>query len=169
MSTNPLKTQKVTIYFRGEMFSNYHKIEATAHAVRLVKYAQYSSAVEFTFIPKGARKARGTVQTYQPSLLILEGWNHPDPATMFSDPESRGDVTVQRSRHASCAPEWDSEFNTLIESHITATGAKVVADFRGHDPYSQIPAVSPCEHECDGCAACSNHDGPCREIHGPAV
>ncbi len=137
--------RKVTIYFRGEMMGNYHKIEARNYFAGTTSYAQYPAAVQFAWVPKGSRSARGSVQTFQPSLLILDGHGHPDPASMFGEKEDRGGVTIQRGRHSSCSPEWTSEFDAMIDAHVAATGAKVLADFRKHNPM-----IATTECECAG-------------------
>lgn len=145
MKMTEMITRKVTLYFRGEMMGNYHKVEARAYFAGTTKHAQYPAAVQFAWVPKGSRAARGQVQTFQPSLVILDGHGHPDPAPMMGEKEDQGGVTVQRGRHSSCSPEWTSEFNEMIDAHIVATGACVLADFRKHNP--NVPTT---ECDCDG-------------------
>ncbi len=136
--TDRLEARKVTLYFRGGM--GYAKIEARAFASGLIPYAQYSSAVEFAFLGKGQRLARGAVQTFQPSLLVLEGWGHPEPGAVYGAEEvTASGAIVRRGRFSACSPGWTTEFDAMIAAHI-ATGAKVVADYRGHDPHA--PAVA---------------------------
>ena len=137
--------RKVTIYYHGEMFGLIHKVEARAYFVRTGEYAQYSSAVFCHFVPKGGRNPRGFVQTFRPSLLILDGWGHPDPAGMFGEPEQQGPVVVQRSRHSAFSPEWQSEFDAMINAHILALRTDVLlpvlADYRGHNPHAPAEPV----------------------------
>jgi hypothetical protein len=137
-----MKQQRVTLYFRGEVFGNIQKMEASAFAVATGPYAQYSDAVSVVFMKKRERTPRGFTQSYRPSLLILGGWNHPDPAPMFGRPEpsSSPDITVQRSAYSCCDEGWQRDFNALIGAHIKATGARVLHDFREHNPYGRAAA-----------------------------
>lgn len=140
---------RVTIYFRGEMMGNIHKLDVRAYSVALRPWAQYASAVETRFIKKGSRRTIGFIQSYQPSLVILEGWGHPDPAGIWNAPvvghvgegDSRAEVTTTTGRHLSCSAEWSNEFDALLAAHVEATGAKILHDFRGHDPYGRIEEV----------------------------
>lgn len=133
--------RNVTLYFHGETFGAIHKVEARAYHLQTGAYAQYANAVECFFVPRNARNPRGMVQTYKPSLLILDGWDHPDTLSMF-EPERAGNtpgVTVRRSRFSAFAPEWRKIFDTMIALHISGEngvpGAKVIADYRGHNSH----------------------------------
>lgn len=138
-----LINRKVTIYFHGEMFGCIHKIEARSYFVQTGAYAQYSSAVACYFVPKGGRNPRGITQTFRPSLLILDGWGHPEPAAMFGAEETSGEgVTVSRSRHSAFASEWQTEFDATITAHVAARGAVILADFRGHNPHAPATAAT---------------------------
>ncbi len=138
METNNMIERKVTIYFRSEMFGNYLKIEARSYFTEIKPYAQYPSAVKFSWVPKGARSARAFIQTYRPSLLILDGHGHPDPAPMFGEEKDEGGVSARRSQHLSFSEEWDTEFNEMIRAHVVATKAKVLADFRDHNSHRTV-------------------------------
>lgn len=134
--------RKVTLYFHGEMFDCIHKIEARAYHTQIGRYAQYTSALTVHFLPRGGRNPRGLTQTYRPSLLILDGWGHPEPAEMFGAEEvSPSGATVSRARHSAFSPEWQSEFDSMIAAHVAATGATILADYRGHDSHAPAQAV----------------------------
>jgi len=136
-----LISRKVTLYFSGDMGLAVHKVEARAFFFQIGQYAQYPSAVEVAWIAKGQRLPRQTVQTYKPSMLILEGWGHPDPASMWGEESASGGVVTRAARFSACSSEWQSEFDTMIAAHIEASGAKVVVDFRGHNAFAPTPAV----------------------------
>lgn len=138
--TPALKEQKVTLYFRGETMGNIHKIEARAFSTRLRPWAQFSSSVEVRFLKKGARRVLGFIQSYQPSLVILDGWGHPDPAPIFGPAVQRNGVEISRGRHSACSPEWSTEFDAMLAAHVAEKGAKILHDFRGHNSYGVIPA-----------------------------
>lgn len=125
---------KVTMYFQGML--GVSKVEATTCAVEVKPYAQYTRSVHVEFVPRGKRKARSFVQSYKPSLLVLEGWNHPDPDSMFLPAEDHGDVMVAHGRYSACDPRWQGDFDTKIAAYLERSSAKVVHDFRGHDPSS---------------------------------
>lgn len=144
MTQTKLNERRVTIYLRGEFFGNIHRIEASAYAVEVGRYAQYPAAVHCAFRPKGCRRVRGTAQGYEPSLLILDGWGHPEPASMMTEPESTSSGTVvQVSRYMSCSPEWQSDFDAMIGAYLVEhPEVTVVADYRGHDTHT-VPKSAP--------------------------
>ena len=124
---------KVTIYFKSEFLGNVVKVEAKQIEIKVRSYAQYSQAVEFRYRKPRQRRDRGAVQTYQPSLLVLDGWNHPEPGESFRTIAKSADAELQQARYSSCDPRWESDFDALIAEHIEQTGARVLADFRGHN------------------------------------
>lgn len=132
---------KATIYFRGELMGNVHKMEVRSFGVKTGAYAQYTSAITCKFVKKGGRSVLGFVQTFQPSLLILEGWGHPDPAGIWGDEKTANGVTTRAGRHSACSPEWAKEFDSMIAEHIKG-GAKVLHDFRGHNPHGAVSTLS---------------------------
>lgn len=129
MNENTIKTGKVTIYHRGML--GYRKVEAKQAEINVIRYAQYPRAVEITFRKPRQRNDRGFVETYRPSVVVLEGWGHFSPADAFTAPEDRGAVIVSQARHSSCSPAWDDEFSAALAAYLERSGAKVVADFRG--------------------------------------
>lgn len=137
MEKPTLTETKATIYYRGELMGNIHRLEVRSFGVSVGPYAQYSAAVEARFVKKGGRSVLGFVQSFQPSLVILEGWGHPEPAGIWDKTEERDGVKVTCGRHSSCSPEWANEFDALLAAHVSATGAKILHDFRGHDPYGR--------------------------------
>lgn len=145
---------KVTMYFRSEFGMGVKRVEATLHEVSVRQYAQYERGVYARFTPKRMRKERHLVQAYGPSLVILEGWGHPEPDGMFlpavpssTNPE---DVMVSRGRYSACDPRWQSDFDAKLAAHVESTKAKVLFDFRGHEPGCR-GMVGACP--CKGCSA----------------
>ncbi len=125
---------KVTMYFQGGF--GMVKVEATRLEVEVKPHAQYARGVYCSFVPKGKRKERSMVQAYRPSLVVLEGWGHPDPDSPFLPPEETGTegVMVSKGRYSACDPRWGSDFAAKLAAYLESTGAKVLHDFRGHDP-----------------------------------
>jgi hypothetical protein len=125
---------KVTMYLMGGL--GMVKVEAKECEVRVAPCAQYSRALHVTFKAPRQRNARGTVLTYKPTLLVLEGWGHPDPDSAFGEEQAADSgCVVSRSRYSSCDPRWASDFDAKIGAYIERTGAKVAADYRGHDAH----------------------------------
>lgn len=131
-----LETRKVTIYRKSEFGMGYHKIECRKFAFEHTKYAQYDNAVAVAFVQKGKRKARGFYETSYPSCVVLEGHGHPDPDDPMTAPvETDTGCVVRQSRFSSFDPAWDEEFNAKIERYLAESGATVVLDTRGNNPY----------------------------------
>lgn len=125
-----------TIYFQGGY--GMVKMEVSKLSVELKPYAQYDKAVHVEFVPRGKRKARGFVQSYRPSLLVLEGWGHPDPDSAFLPPTDQGDgVATLVGRYSSCDPRWQGDFDAKMKAYLETTSSKVLHDFRVHDASSR--------------------------------
>lgn len=127
---------KVTMYFRSEFGMGVSRVEANLHEVSVRPFAQYERGVYVHFTPKHKRHERSLVQAYAPSLVVLEGWGHPEPDGMFLPPESsdNAEVVVSRGRYSACDPRWQSDFDLKLAAHVESTRAKVLYDFRGHEP-----------------------------------
>lgn len=128
--------ENVTIYSCGFM-GNYIKTECRTLSVAIGRYAQYPSAVHAVFVPKGKRSPRGFVQTSFPSLVIVKGHGHPDPAGIYDGGTSykTGEVTMSRSKYSSCDDGWKNDFRAMLSAHVAATGAEVIADYHEHNPH----------------------------------
>lgn len=136
---------RVTIYFRGGLGA-ISRVECRTAEVRVRGWAQYPAAVECRFVPKGARKERGFVQSYRPSLLVLDGWGHPEPDGMFDESQAEvrqtraGTVTSVMARYSACSDGWQRDFDAMVADYLERSGARVLADFRGHDPMREAVA-----------------------------
>jgi hypothetical protein len=132
---------KFTLYWRGQDIGNsgaVHRLEVSSIGHTVGPYAQWTNAVHVCFVPKGARKMREIVETGG-SVLILEGWGHPDAPDAYGPemPGAAAGVSTRRSRHLSCSAEWQREFDGVIAAHTVTTGATVVADYRSHEMIEQ--------------------------------
>lgn len=115
---------KVTMYFGSDFGMGIVKIEATRCDVEIKPYAQYAAGVFVEFVPKGKRKPRAFVQGYKPSLVVLEGWGHPDPESPWEPAVERGNgVSVQQSRYSACDPRWQGDFDAKLGAYLEATAA----------------------------------------------
>lgn len=98
------------------------------------RFAQYERAVRVTFTAKGKRTERAFADGRQPTLVVLAGLGHPERLSSAMTP---GEITdtgfcVSKTRHASFAPEWRTEFDEDLAAYLAARPEVVVlADFRG--------------------------------------
>jgi hypothetical protein len=142
MSTTQLG--KVTIYYVGEFGMGVRKIEAKEVTICVGPFAQYASAIEVTFKAPRQRRSRYFRQTSHPSILVLDGWGHPDPEAIFKAPEPghTPGVTVATAKFTAFDPAWRRNFDRVIGSYIELTGAVVVADYRKHNPYAPLQGAA---------------------------
>ena len=120
---------KVTIYSKSEFMGNIIATETRLESFTFRKYAQHLNALEVVHTPKRKRTTYRKIYTPcggSPDILILEGWNNPEPVGMFSGNESS---------YMSFDDRWQSDFNSMINKHIESNKIKVVLDTRGHEAY----------------------------------
>ena len=135
--------QKVTIYSDG--IFGMRKVEAklVAHGTR--KYAQYDNAPYVHFLPKRARKVRGIQGSYQPYILVLDGWGHPDlnnckPAQQCGV----SGLIAQAGKYSMCDPRWNTDADGKLDAYVAETNTAIVADYRhtkGFNPHRPAAAV----------------------------
>ena len=131
---------KATLYRRGEFLGAIHKIEVRAISVTREKYAQYESAVRVEYIEPRQRHARTFVDSHKPSVLVLDGWGHPDPDSAFgAEEQTAPGVTLSRSRYLSCDPRWQSDFDAKINAYLAEKSVRVIADMRGVNTHEPVP------------------------------
>ncbi len=108
---------KCTIYWTGDFMGNVQKLEARSASVEVKPYAQHRDAVHVRYIKKGGRKERGFVKGYQPRVYIVEGWNQPEPASMFNQVEEMDSgVTVHSSSYTCFDERYVSDFRDLMKA-----------------------------------------------------
>lgn len=131
-----LTTKKVTIYRASEFGLGFVKIECRKFGFEHRSYAQFDNAVSVHFVGKGKRNTRGFVETTHPSCVVLEGHGHPDaPSPWTAWKQSDTGCVVREGRHSGFSPEWGNEINALIDTYVAESGAKVLLDTRGNNPY----------------------------------
>jgi hypothetical protein len=122
----PITFGKATIYRAGG-FMGIVKTEVREGSILLQPYAQYKEAAVLRYKQPRARNLRGSTITPTGTsgifLLVLEGWGHPDPDSMFGEAQtSESGLEFREGRYSMCDPRWESDFDTLIEPHLaTAT------------------------------------------------
>lgn len=122
--------QKVTICFVNPngFGMGVSVIEARIHEIGLGNYAQYRNVPHAIFTPKGKRLKRKVQCSYQPYLVVIEGWDHDLKQSVWGDPEDGATegVQIQRTRHTGHSAAWTEEMNAAI----AAKNLKILADFR---------------------------------------
>lgn len=136
----------VTIYYKGDFGMGVNKIEGKLIETGQTEYAQYNNAPYITMIPKGKRKARRYMQTYDPYLIILKGHGHPTPSDgmVVIDRKTPG-VVVTQSKYSSFDSRWGTEFDTEIDKYIEESKVNVIGDYReskGYSSYSGHAKIS---------------------------
>jgi len=124
---------KVTIYSKSEFMGNIVARETHLKSFTFRKYAQYPNALEVVHKPKRSRttyKKMYTPCAGSPDVLIVEGWNNPEPNGMFGKEE-----TTSKSIYSSFDPRWQTDFDKAINKHIENNNVKVMLDTRGHEAY----------------------------------
>jgi hypothetical protein len=137
MTTTEKTFGKCTMYTRTAF--GYTRKEVTVLTINIKPYAQYPSAVHVMYKEPRQRSLRGFVQTYQPNLVVLDGWGHPDPSSAFTEEEVDSDgVTRSLSRHRSFSEEYCKEFSSFLNAYKEKTKVNVLADFRFHNSYEKV-------------------------------
>jgi len=143
---------KSTMYFQSEFGLGVKKLEVTGLEINVRSHAQYTAAVEAIFVPRRARKQRVLVQTHKPSLLVLEGWGHPEPDGIFL-PAEEG-ATLLTGRYSACDERWQSDFDQRINAYVASSQAVVEHDFRNHNTHGPANYISPAkQREIDALVA----------------
>lgn len=96
---------QVTIYQQGPMGS-IGKVEGYLTSVST---AQYGGGVNY--IPKGGRRERMIMTYYSSFIMVVEGWNKPDPGEAWIPMESDNpNLSVSRGKYRGTDPRWVSDF-----------------------------------------------------------
>ena len=121
-----------TIYTTGEFFGSVNKYEGKIIDFGVRPYAQYTEAPFFKYIPKGKRKPRGCIKgDYNPYLVILKGYNHPDPQSMFNDPRYTEGLVIKESRYTSFDERYKTDFDAVLNKYLELNPGLILMDYRG--------------------------------------
>jgi hypothetical protein len=133
VTSDIVEGQKATFYYvpseliRG-WAGNAQRMEVKSFRAGRVSSARNKSAkVYVEFVQRGARNHREGVQTSRPNLVILDGWQHPDPPPGWVSDGTGGYTT----RWSLGAPEWRAEMDAFLSAYLREHPAiRVLADFR---------------------------------------
>jgi len=129
------RAAKATLVTLSDMGFGHSVLYARDLEIRLIPHAQYSQAVEVSYIPRGSRKRRSFVQSYGANVVALDGWvSVGKPDTFESLSSSQPGVTVQRSRDTAFGETWATERDQAVGLAVRQ-GARIIADYRGHNAH----------------------------------
>ena len=125
------KNEKATLYLAD--LWGYDRIEAFDVSWSFEKYVKFQKATRVEYTIRGKRK-RKTAMITTVSLVILDGWGHPEPPPRYSPPERMSaQVTVLTTRRSSCDPEWQNEFDAFLRGYLEGSKTRVLLDLRKYD------------------------------------
>lgn len=124
--------EKITVYTTSEFMGTVQKYEGTLIDHGHMIYAQYDQAPFVSFTPKRKRNGIRIVKGYNPYILILKGWDHPEPEDMFGNSAGRlsNGVTIKESKYSSFDDGYKIDFNNVIDPYIAKNPAVLLADYR---------------------------------------
>jgi len=124
--------RKVTIYTTSDFMGSIVKREGTLIDFGVQKYAQFDRCPFVRYTPKGKRNPAGFCKTFQPYLLIIDGWNHPNPDDFFNDGVTNADgVTIKESRYISFDERYKTDFDLKIRDYLLNQQNKlIILDYR---------------------------------------
>lgn len=124
--------KKVTIYTTSDFMGSIVKCEGTLISCGIQKYAQFDRCPFVKYVPKGKRNPAGFCKTFQPYLLIIDGWNHPNPDDLFNEGVTNADgVTIKESRYMSFDERYKTDFDLKIRDYLLLQQTKlIILDYR---------------------------------------
>lgn len=107
---------------------NAQRLEVKSFRVGRVTSLRNSYAkIYVEFVPRRGRKVQGGVQSSKPTLVILNGWGHPDAPNCWID---KGNGLFS-ARHTLFASEWRIEMDAFLADYLRVSPSVVVlADYR---------------------------------------
>lgn len=131
---------KVTMFMTTDMGLGVIKQEVRLKSIEQgKKYAQYNNAVKVVCKQKRKRSYVGRHFTYNPYVIIVEGWDIDLEQNPFNAPEDLGYATIQKAKYACFDDRYATDFDTLIDN----ANVNVIFDFRhtkGANPYHSYAA-----------------------------
>jgi hypothetical protein len=121
---------KITVYYQGDFGMSINKIEGRLKEFGVSEWAQYKSSPYVKMVPKRKRNVRGLRQSYNPYMLIVAGWDHPDVDDGMRVVESVTDCIVKRSKHLAFDEGWIKDADELLDGYISQDKIEVLADYR---------------------------------------
>lgn len=125
---------KATMYRKSEFMGNIVKHEITLIEVKdHQKWAQYNNAVKVLCRHKKKRLNYEHTFSYDPYVVIVEGWGKPDPKDMFDVVEQTETLTIKKSSYASFDTRFMTDFDQIVDEGKLG---KVIFEARSTKGYS---------------------------------
>ena len=140
--------QKVTVYQKSEFMGNILKVEGrlptedeisrmgrVEKAFGFKKWAQYNSVPFAVVKPKRKQLFRQMQSSgFRPFMLIVDGWDAPNPDSLYGKPEVDENGTgFAKGRHSGFDEGWTKDFGQTISTYLTANPEKILMDDRGRE------------------------------------
>jgi len=124
------KDMKVTVYFKGEFGMAVNKVEGRLKEFGTQKYAQYANAAYVTMVPKRKRIARKFMQTYDPYMVIVAGWDLPNIDDGMKVIKDEPGIQVKQAQYMSFDKRWTKDADDVLDTYLANKGVEVLADYR---------------------------------------
>ena len=140
--------QKVTVYTQSSMMGNIIRTEGrlptdeqmsrmrgVEKAFGFKKWAQYRSCPFAVVKPKRKQLFRQMQSSgFRPFMLIVDGWDAPNPDSLYGKPEVDENGTgFAMGRHSGFDEGWTKDFGQTISTYLTANPEKIMMDDRGRE------------------------------------
>ncbi len=112
-------------------FGSVVKYEGTLLELGYQDYAQHKHVPFIKYIPKGKRKPIGYIKGYKPFMIVLKGYNHPEPNSMFDKAikQPNGLITSKSTYH-SFDERYVTDFNNGFNEYLTLNKDLILIDVR---------------------------------------
>jgi len=146
VTSDIVEGQKATFYYMPSQLAqgwagNAERVEVKSfRAGRVSSNRDKNAKVYVEFVPRNARKSRAAVQRSTPSLVILEGWQLPDPPQGWI---SAG-TGVNKAKWPVFSREWREEMDAFLSGYLNEhPNIRVLADFRKDSKSQPNPQPAP--------------------------
>lgn len=147
------KAKKATVYYKGEWGPGINRLEVREICVTRRPWAQYPSAVICNFLQPRKRKWQNLTGSYEPYIVVLEGWGHPEPGSPWTNTQVGDGVITQQSRYSCHDERWGTDFDRELAAYLEANPkVKVLGDYRntqGCNTHDAQPAEEYHRHVAD--------------------
>ena len=140
VTSDIVQGEKATFYYMPDQPQqgwpgNAQRVEVRSfRAGRVTSARDKSARIYIEFVPRRRRKPQTGVQRSRPTLVILNGWNHPEVPSGWVN----NGTGLHSARYPLFAPEWRAEMDAFLTDYLSKSpDVTVLADFR------DIPGMAP--------------------------
>jgi len=121
--------EKATMYVTSEFFGSVVKMEIYLLEHGKQEYAQYKDATFVKYIIKGKRIKRKYIKGYNPFILLVKGWDTPEPPEWHKEPTYSNEMVIKESKYLCHDELFVKDFNTWF---MDFKNLSIIADYRGN-------------------------------------